>query len=516
MREMKQKQIYNPYLPSYEYVPDGEPHVFGERVYLYGSHDRFDGAEFCLNDYVCYSADVHDLTDWKYEGVIYRKEQDPRNQNIPADTPAPKPGFCAKQERREGDLNEPGIHAMWAPDVVKGPDGRYYLYYCLDYLPEIAVAVCDTPAGKYEYLGMVRYEDGTLLGDREGDYVQFDPGIFVDDDGTIYLYSGNAPMKKEQENGTHASQVMILSPDMLTVVGEPKKLLPSICESKGTGFEGHEFFEASSIRKIGYKYYFVYSSVNSHELCYAVSDRPDEGYRYGGTLVDIGDVYLDGREAKDAVNCLGNTHGGMECVDGQWYIFYHRQTNRTNYSRQACAEKIYFEEDGSIRQVEVTSCGLNQGPLAGEGTYPANICCCLQSEKGVTFSHPLAMKLDYPYLTQDEADMEPESKAAKLDRVMPVQYIANIRQGCVAGYKYFRFQNLNRIGLTVCGEAKGEFLVKTSPEGKILGRIPVYSQGSDWNTYAGDVNMPEGIYPLYFCYQGSGSLDLIQFHLEKA
>ena len=49
------KQVLNPYLPSYEYIPDGEPHVFGDRVYLYGSHDRFGGAGFCLNDYVCYS-----------------------------------------------------------------------------------------------------------------------------------------------------------------------------------------------------------------------------------------------------------------------------------------------------------------------------------------------------------------------------------------------------------------------------------------------------------------------------
>lgn len=57
------KQIYNPYMPSFEYVPDGEPHLFGGRIYLYGSHDRFDGAEYCLNDYVCYSADVKDLTD---------------------------------------------------------------------------------------------------------------------------------------------------------------------------------------------------------------------------------------------------------------------------------------------------------------------------------------------------------------------------------------------------------------------------------------------------------------------
>ena len=222
--------------------------------------------------------------------------------------------------------------------------------------------------------------------------------------------------------------------------------------------------------------------MNSHELCYAVSDRPDEGYQYGGTLVDIGDIYLDGREAGDAVNCLGNTLGGMECIEGQWYIFYHRQTNRTNYSRQACAEKIYFEEDGSIRQAEVTSCGLNQEFLAGEGTYPAYICCCLRSEKGVAFSHPLAMKLDYPYLTQDAADMEPESEAAKQDAVMPVQYIANIRQGSVAGYKYFRFRNLNRVGLTVRGEAQGEFLVRTSPEGEICGRIPDRSKRNAWNT----------------------------------
>lgn len=514
-KEMREKQIYNPYLPSYEYVPDGEPHIFGDRIYLYGSHDRFDGADFCLNDYVCYSADVHDLTDWKYEGVIYRKEQDPRNQNIPADAFVPKRGFCAKEEKREGDLNGPGIHAMWAPDVVKGPDGRYYLYYCFDWLPEIAVAVCDTPGGKYEYLGLVRHEDGTVLGQREGDYSQFDPGIFVDDDGTVYLYSGNAPMKKEQENGTQASQVMVLSTDMLTIAVEPKKLIPSVCESEGTGFEGHEFLEASSIRKIENKYYFVYSSVNGHELCYAVSDRPDEGYRFSGTLVDIGDVYLEGREEKDAVNCLGNTHGGMECADGQWYIFYHRQTNRTNYSRQACAEKIYFEEDGSIRQAEVTSCGLNKGPLEGEGVYPANICCYLRAKKGVAFSSPQAMKMDYPYLTQDAEDMEPESEAAKQEAVMPVQYIANIRRGDTAGYKYFRFHNLKQIALTLRGEAEGEFLVRISPEGEILGRIPVCSQGNDWNTYAGEAKIPEGIHPLYLCFEGSGSLDLIKLHLDR-
>ncbi|MBR1742139.1 MAG: hypothetical protein IJ733_09805 [Lachnospiraceae bacterium] len=62
---MESTVIQNPYLPLYEYIPDGEPHVFGNRLYLYGSHDRFGGEKFCMNHYVCYSADIHDLTAWK-------------------------------------------------------------------------------------------------------------------------------------------------------------------------------------------------------------------------------------------------------------------------------------------------------------------------------------------------------------------------------------------------------------------------------------------------------------------
>lgn len=230
---MKQKQIYNPYMPTFEYVPDGEPHVFGDRIYLYGSHDRFGGVHFCLNDYICYSAPVTDLTDWRYEGVIYSKEQDPRNQNIPADAPPNKPGFLIEMGG-EDCLNPPGIHAMWAPDVAQGPDGRFYLYYCLDFLNRIGVAVCDTPAGKYEFLGFVRHGDGMPLGDREGDLMQFDPGIFVDEDGEIYLYSGNAPMHREQSGEGQGSQVMTLCEDMLTLKTAPRHLMPNIHESAGT------------------------------------------------------------------------------------------------------------------------------------------------------------------------------------------------------------------------------------------------------------------------------------------
>lgn len=538
---MSKKQAFNPYLPSYEYIPDGEPHVFGDRVYVYGSHDRFDGADFCLNDYVSYSADVHDLADWRYEGVIYRGMQDPRNQNVSADAPKAKPGFCAKADFEPKDLNGPGICPMFAPDVICGPDGRYYLYYCLDPYPETCVAVCDTPAGAYEYLGMVKYADGTILGQREGDYITFDPGVFVDDDGEIYLYVGNGPIRAEQEDGTKHSQVMRLEADMLTIKGEPKKLMPSMTESGGTGFVGHEFFEASSIRKVGGKYYFVYSSINSHELCYAVSDHPDEGYEYGGTLVDIGDVYLDGRDAKDAVNHLGNTHGGMECIDGQWYIFYHRQTNRTNYSRQGCAEKIYFDEDGKIGQVEVTSCGLNAGALEGKGTHPAYICCSLRAKEGVTFSHPLAMQMKFPYLTQDGGDIEPEEERAKEDADMPVQYIKNMMDGSVAGYKYFKFEDAKSMTLTVRGEAKGRLEVVAvlkgtalyeryaDMQGTVCGSVAIEIgsagagdagaalgsgmdvDGADWTNVSGAVQFPVGECALYLRYVGEGSLDLLKF-----
>lgn len=133
----------NPYLPSWEYVPDGEPHVFGKRVYIYGSHDRFAGYAFCQNDYVCWSAPVDDLTDWQYEGIIYT--------------------------RAEAAHNEDGRQCLYAPDVTCGPDGRYYLYYALNETSAISVAVCDTPAGKWNQCHLFPHEGlwNTVVGRRE-------------------------------------------------------------------------------------------------------------------------------------------------------------------------------------------------------------------------------------------------------------------------------------------------------------------------------------------------------------
>ena len=231
------KQAFNPYLPSWEYIPDGEPHVFGDRVYVYGSHDRFNGFAYCLNDYVCYSAPTDDLGNWRYEGVIYEKTSDP--------------------------VNRDGSMCLYAPDAVRGADGRYYLYYVLDKVPFVSVAVSETPAGKYRFYGYVHDSDGRRLGERDGDQPQFDPAVLMED-GSVYLYTGFCGPGDQSRKGAMAT---VLGPDMVTITEEPVIIVPGNCYSAGTDFEGHEFFEGPSIRKNGDTYYFVYSSSKMHELC---------------------------------------------------------------------------------------------------------------------------------------------------------------------------------------------------------------------------------------------------------
>ena len=71
------KQVFNPFLPQDVYIADGEPHIFGDRVYLIGSHDRESGESFCLEDYEFFSASLHDLSDWTSRGISYCAKQDP-------------------------------------------------------------------------------------------------------------------------------------------------------------------------------------------------------------------------------------------------------------------------------------------------------------------------------------------------------------------------------------------------------------------------------------------------------
>ena len=471
----KKKQGFNPYLPSWEYIPDAEPYVFDGRVYIYGSHDRFNGYVYCLNDYVCWSAPVDDLTDWRYEGVIYRKTDDP--------------------------LNPDGSMCLYAPDVTVGPDGRYYLYYVLDKVPVVSVAVCDKPAGKYEFYGYVHYPDGTRLGEREGDQPQFDPGVLTEGDRT-YLYTGFCPRGDKSRKGPMAT---VLGPDMLTIVEEPVFIAPSEPYSKGSGFEGHEFFEAPSIRKRGDTYYFIFSSVVFHELCYATSKYPTKGFTYRGVIVSNSDLGIDTYKPADKPMFYGgNNHGSIVEINGQWYIFYHRHTNGTNFSRQACLEPITFREDGSIIQAEMTSCGPNGGPLAGRGEYPTYIACNLFCSEESVYTDWTAswMNNQFPKITQDGKDGDEE-----------IGYIANMKDSATAGFKYFDCRGVKRIKIKTRGYARGVFEVRTKWDGPVLGTIPI-EFSNIWKENSADIAIPDGVHALYFTYKGHGSAHFGSFTLE--
>ena len=462
------KQAFNPYLPSWEYIPDGEPYVFGDRVYVYGSHDFYNGYVFCMGDYVCWSAPVDDLGNWRFEGVIYPRNEDP--------------------------LNKDGKMCLYAPDVTIGPDGRYYLYYVLDHVSVVSVAVSDTPAGRYEFYGYVHYEDGTRLGDRPGDEPQFDPGVLTEGDKT-YLYTGFCGRGDKSRHGAMAT---VLGPDMLTIIEEPVFVVPGYEYSVGTCFEKHAFFEAPSIRKIGDTYYFIYSSEVMHELCYATSKNPRKDFVYGGVLVSNCDMHIDTYKPADMPMAYGaNNHGSMVQIQDDWYIFYHRQTNGTWYSRQGCAEKLEILADGSIPQVEITSCGLNGGPLVGKGEYPAYLACNLFYDKPSAYIGDAHA----PKVMQDGRDGDEE-----------LGYVANITNSATAGFKYFDCQGVKEIKIWVRGYGSGTFEIKTSWDGEVLGTATV-ENANVWEEYSIPVSIPDGKQAIYITYRGPGNVSLKSFEL---
>ena len=469
----------NPYLPSWEYIPDGEPHVFGDRVYVYGSHDRFNGYAFCLNDYVCYSAPVTDLADWRYEGVIYKRTDDPKNPD--------------------------GEMCLYAPDVTQGADGRYYLYYVLDQLQIVSVAVCDTPGGKYEFYGYVHYQDGTHLGEGPEDEPQFDPGVLFEDN-KVYLYTGFCQKNDFSRSGP---MVTVLDSDMVTILEKPVFIAPSAPYSEGSGYEGHTFFEAPSIRKVGNTYYFVYSTNLHHELCYATCDTPTGKFKYGGIIVSNRDLGVDTYKPADKPMYYGgNNHGGIECINGQWYIFYHRHTNNSPYCRQGCIEPITILPDGSIPQVEITSSGAT-GPFTEKGLYPAYLACHLLDCHGepVLVNREGVVMNRLPYITQDGRDGDE----------LPA-YIYNMNDGAMAGFKYFNVTDVQHIEITYRGGASsisqytGTLEVLDGWDGQLLTTIPI-RHSNEWRTSSAPLSLPQGKTSLYFRYRGPRTISFKSFAL---
>ncbi len=294
----------NPYLPRWEYIPDGEPRVFGDRVYVYGSHDRVDSIDFCDHKLKVWSAPVDDLNSWTCHGDIFRTND---GNEAPSDV----------------DWTD---NLLFAPDVVER-EGKYYLYaYIVG--AKGCVAVSDRPEGPFKLLSRYvynvekHYDDGTFI----------DPGTLVDDDGRVYVYCGY-----------QGSYMCELKPNMYEMVEGSYR--PDIIPVE----EPHRFFEACSPRKVGSTYYMIYSPQRGSCLDYATSDSPTGPFTYRGTIVDNGIDYPG-----------GNNHGSICNINGQWYIFYHRMTNGTIMSRRACVERIEILPDGTIPQVEMTSLGFEK------------------------------------------------------------------------------------------------------------------------------------------------------------
>ena len=296
-----------------------------------------------------------------------------------------------------------------------------------------------------------------------------------------------------------------LESDMKTVKGGEHPIVPGYDLARKTEFDGHAFFEASSIRKVDGRYFYVYSSILSHELCYAYSDYPDRDFHFGGTLISIGDIGYKGNTKP--LNWLGNTHGGMAEINGQWYIFYHRQTNRLKCNRQGCAEKLTFRADGTIEQAEVTSCGLNGGPLNAKGVFEARIACNLNGKDGIISSDGARKKdkkMLYPYFTQSGKDREGNSD----------QYIANLKRDSWAGFKYFVFDGTEtRIKVTV-RSSTGAILAVHTDLNKTPAALISIEPCTDWKEFSADLKPYTGETPLYFIVRTDSCVDFRSFEIE--
>lgn len=446
---------------------------------------------------------MDDLTDWQLHGVIYRKDQDPHNQQA--------------------------MKELWAPDVCQGVDGRYYLYYCCAFVPEIGIAVCDEPAGKYEFYDYVRDENGEIWHSD----LPFDPGILYEDPEHIWLYSGfgtepiqmpegiSVEMLKTMEQFQNLPDEVLegmlaqielmrspsehcsclrLGPDMKTVIAATP-VAPVKKNAAGTSFEEHPFFEASSIRKIGNMYYLVYSSFQGNELCYATSRFADRDFTYRGVIISNADFGYKGNTKARAYH--GNNHGGLVHVKDQWYIFYHRHTNKTMFSRQGCAEPVQILEDGSIPQVEITSCGLNNGPLPAENHYSAHICCNLMGPDGAfLIDNQNGMPENTPFITEEERE-EGEKN----------QYISNLQENAVCGVKYIKFQGEDQVVLEIRGKGNIQVLLDDE-EGTAIGEISV--DDSCWTECRMEFPELSGTHAVYFKVVGDGScIDVSGFQFLK-
>ena len=342
----------NPYLPLWEHLPDGEPRVFEDpdnpgkyRAYIIGSHDLTYTA-YCGNDIRMWSAPVEDLSQWRDEGPIFS-----HYVNGKWDT-------------------------MYAPDLVEVKDREtgkktYWLYPHSRGWRRVAM-VCkgDRPDGPFTPVNLT--EDGTQC--VEGSLIDFDPSVFIENITNkkdpdynkgyrAYVFYGfrhSTAYELDQDNmyavrpGTKIHDYFIPASERYGEIRDPQGTeYPALYKGQNPG--DFNFFEASSIRQVGNKYVMVFSGYSGPDyglgstnsaLRYAFGDSPLGPWRSGGVLVDSrGVVPNEDGSHLTTTNFGHNTHGSIQEINGQWYVFYHRPPRGFGNARQAMVAPIKIEWD---------------------------------------------------------------------------------------------------------------------------------------------------------------------------
>lgn len=418
--------VGNPFLPLWEHIPDGEPYVFEDpdnpgqyRVYIYGSHDSRI-TDYCGRELVLWSAPVDNLGDWRYDGEILRV-----SHNAAGDP-----------------VNQSGLSdVLFAPDVAMKTEAdgsrMYYLF------PN------DQEGGRQTLIAKSRRPDGPFEvcnWSKDNPYATegvfgFDPAVLVDDDGRVYGYWG-----------FQTSYAAELDPETMCTVKEGAGIIKDMIPG-GMEDDLFRFFEASSIRKIKDKYVLIYSRwtkdgefgmpVTNYTLAYAYGDAPLGPWTYGGTIIDGRGREIDenGKVIASATPS-GNTHGSICEINGDWYVFYHRQSGLDEFARQAMVAPITVTvEEGKGGKVEISEGEYNSQGFATEGLNPfevhsAGLACWYTGPKPAGHQWPkkifFGSYVESGYGTDDKFHA-PYALRNNTNRVV------NNTSGSIVGYKYFNF-----------------------------------------------------------------------------
>ena len=308
------------------YTADPSAHVFNGRIYIYPSHDIDAGIpendlgdHFDMRDYHVFSMDnpEGEVTD---HGVVLDRKDIP---------------WAGRQ--------------LWAPDVAC-KNGKYYLYYPMKDKTDIfriGVAVSDRPEGPFKpQANPIRGSysiDPAVLDDGDGNFYMYFGGLWG---GQLQRYRNNKAIECGHEPADDepalCARVARLSHDMLEFDEEPRDvlLLDENGEPIRAGDHDRRYFEGPWMHKYNGKYYFSYSTGNTHFLCYATGDSPYGPFNYRGKIL---------------TPVVGwTTHHSILELMGKWYLFYHDSvpSGGKTWLRSIKVIEMEYRDDGSIVTID--------------------------------------------------------------------------------------------------------------------------------------------------------------------